>query len=248
MAKAVRCSLLTLSFLIVSVISHAQIIPFLSPWSYTAEEMEPAFRYQQNFGGHVRNRIMADGCLLGDKETVASYEGDQLSVPCRFIGETIRHLKEILEKGAAKYLFPLDVGHAHFVLPKGLWQKKYSKLDGAKRLSAFLREPKLAALYHTAEFLTILDRKTGKVNSEAKAWKEKRNVLAFYDGRPIQILPPDPSGAGVGPPRDFESFNKFNFIANPRGLFVIFHRSETINFDITFEGLSSKFEAKKSTN
>jgi len=239
-------SLLTLFLILLSGSANAQTIPFENPWDYTAEEMRLAYRYQQQFGALVTNRLSAVSCSLGKKETTASYEGKQLSVPCRFIDETIRHLEELLKIGAAKYLFPLDAGHAHLVVPQNLWKKKYNKLRGWRRLSALLREPNLAALYHTAEFLTVLDRKTGKINPLAKDWKEKRNVLAFYDGRPIQILPPDPTGAGVGPPDKYETLNKFNFLANPRGLFVIAHQEDSIYFDITFEEISSPAVSTKS--
>ncbi len=241
-------SLLTLPLLFVPAIANGQTMPFSNPWSYTVEEMELAFRYQQQFGANVSNRLGDEPCILGKKETTGSYEGKQLSVPCRFIDETVRHLEEMLKKGAAKYIFRLDAGHAHFVLPQKLWKNKYSKLTGFNRLRSLLREPDLAALYHTAEFLSILNRKTGKINPQAKSWKDKRNVLAFYDGRPIEILPPDPTGAGVGPPANYEILNKFNFIANPRGLFVIVHQGKTIYFDITFEELSSAVLVKKPIN
>ena len=41
----------------------------------------------------------------------------QFVAPCRFVGETIRQLRELLESGAAKYLFPLDVDAADLAVP-----------------------------------------------------------------------------------------------------------------------------------
>ncbi len=159
-------------------------------WYFTAEGIEAAHQYQENYGGRIRNPLRAGECLLGHTEFVATYRDQKFLAPCHFITETTRHLKEMLSIGAAKYLFPLDADHAHLGVPAEVWEKKYRKLPSNRILLALLREPMLVALYHTAEHLEINDPKTGQVNGEAKAWREKRNVLGFFDGRPIQILPP----------------------------------------------------------
>jgi hypothetical protein len=191
-------------------------------WYFTAEEVEAAYQYQENYGGRIRHPLGGKECLLGRKEFVATYMGKEFFVPCRFITETTRHLKEMLSIGAAKYLFPLDADHAHLGVPAEVWAKKYSQLPSDQILFALLREPTLVALYHTAEHLEISDRKTGRVNEEAKAWREKRNVLGFFDGRPVQVLPPHPMGFGVGMPPGYESYGGFNFLASHRGeLFLL---------------------------
>ena len=222
------------------------------PWYFTTEEMEVVYRYQEMFGERLNNPLRARDCLFGKKKFVASYQRKEFSLPCRFIRETIRHLQVMLEIGAAKYLFPLDVDHAHLAIPSDLWKKKYSKLPRDKLLPALLEEPTLAALYHTAEHLTMNDPKTGKVNPEAKAWKEKRNVLGFYDGRPIEILPPDPTGLGANVPQPYWSFAGFNFLASPKGELFIFFKSKPITFDITFDigedGAIPESLAKKPAN
>ncbi len=233
MAKVFRILSGVVFFLTATVIVHAQ--SDLDPWYFTASEIETAYRYQEMFGERVQNPLKARDCLLGKKEFVASYKGNEFLAPCSFIKETIRHLKEMLERGAAKYLFALDLDHAHLALPADLWENKYSKLPREKILPALLREPALAALYHTAEHLTVVDPRTGKVNSEAKEWKQKRNVFGFYDGRPIKILTPNASGSGVGVPETYESFGGFNFAANPKGQLHVFVASKAIVFDMTFD-------------
>ena len=161
-------------------------------WFFTAEEIEAAHQYQENYGERLRNPLPARDCMFGQNEIPAKHNGAQFFVPCRFIMEATRHLKEMLAAGAAKYLFPLDADHAHLAIPMELWVTKYSKLPTEQILPALLREVQLVALYHTAEHLEIAQPKTGVVNEAAKAWKEKRNVLGFFDGRPIRILPPHP--------------------------------------------------------
>jgi hypothetical protein len=183
----------------------------------------------------VNNPLPARDCMFGQNEITARYNGTQFFVPCRFIMETTSHLKEMLAVGAAKYLFPLDADHAHLAIPMELWATKYGKLPSEQILSALLRETQLVALYHTAEHLEISDPKTDAVNESAKAWKEKRNVLAFFDGRPIRILPPHPAGHGVSMPAGYNSYGGFNFLSNPRGELFIFHNNRVVTFDLSLE-------------
>ena len=76
-----------------------------------------------------------------------------------------------------------------------VWNKRYKNLPVEQVFPTILREPGLVALYHTAEHLRVTDRKSGTVNGVAKAWQKKRNVLGYFDGRPIKILAPDPKGS-----------------------------------------------------
>jgi hypothetical protein len=101
----------------------------------------------------------------------------------------------MLENGAARYLFPLDADHAHLAVPVELWRKKYSHSYGAQLLPQILHDPALIALYHTAEHLSVTDSTGSPIATQIKRWKAKRNVLGFYDGRPVRILPPPPDGA-----------------------------------------------------
>jgi hypothetical protein len=241
--------------LLVAGILAAQIQPDPESWFFTAQEIEIAYRYQEGFGERLRNPLKARDCLLGQTKFVASYQGREFAVPCHFIKETIRHLAEMLKIGAAKYLFPLDLDHAHFALPTDIWKKKYSKLPWHMVFPALLEEPSLVALYHASEHLTVVDPKTGKVDLEASAWKDKRNILGFYDGRPIVILPPHPTGMGVAPPKPYQSYGTFGFLSSPRGELFIFLGNKVVSFDITFEigdaeleQLVPKSVVKKPTN
>src|SRR5918999_3257204 len=163
-------------------------------WYFTAQEIDVAFRYQEQFGNRLSHPLKPSGCLNGKTEFEASFNGNKFAAPCRFIIETMRHLKEILEMGAAKYLFPLDADHAHLAIPSELWEEKYRDVAVDEIFPEILRETSLVALYHSAEHLTIEDRQTGKINLQARPWQQKRNILGFYDGRAVQVLLPDSDG------------------------------------------------------
>lgn len=205
------------------------------PWFFTAKEVQAAYQYQENYGGRIRYPLRLEACFLGREEFVLSHGGAEFTVPCHFIAETTRHLQEMLNAGAARYLFPLDADHAHLGVPTALWESKYRHLRAEQILGALLREPKLVALYHTAEHLEIRDSKQGAIDPQTQAWMEKRNVLGFFDERPIQILPPDPKGYGVAMPEEYETYGGFNFLASPAGALFVFVGNRVITFDISFD-------------
>ena len=179
-------------------------------------------------------------CLLknsvnGKNDFIASFQGKEFSAPCRFITETTRHLKFILEQGAAKYLFPLDADHAHLTIPKELLVRKYSKLTGNELLSQLLREPKLVALYHTAENVAGPDPKTGKENRLSKEWRAKRNVMGLFDGSALKILSPRRDGSSQDGPEDFENVGMVHFLAHRLGEMAMSANGRGIAFDLSFD-------------
>ena len=162
-------------------------------WFFTADEIADAYRYQQQFGARLRQPIEPQICFEGKSDFAASAEGRQFVAPCRFVDETIRQLRELLESGAAKYLFPLDVDAADLAVPTKVYESQYKQLRREEVLPALLREPTLVAIYHTA---VHLDPEAGDNGSRMKLWGKNRTIIGFYDGRTNQVLP-SPSDGGV---------------------------------------------------
>jgi hypothetical protein len=204
-------------------------------WYFTAQEIAIAFRYQEQFGGRLSHPLKPSGCLNGKSEFEAFFRGNRFAAPCRFITETMRHIKEMLEIGAAKYLFPLDADHAHLAVPSDLWEQKYRNRALDETFPEILRETSLVALYHSAEHLTTEDQKTGKINLQAKPWQQKRNVLGFYDGRTVQVLLPDADGVLRDEPKHYRSVGTFSFMAHRLGELVLSAGGQAVIFDISFD-------------
>ena len=204
-------------------------------WYFSAAEIGAAYQYQENYGGRMRNPLPAFGCMTGNTDFAASYRGLPVRVPCQFINEVTRHLKDMLGIGAARYLFPLDADHAHLAVPADVWAAKYSKLSSAQLPVALLGEPKLVALYHTAEHLETGAGDRATDDDGVKRWKKQRNVLGFFDGRPLHVLPPHPEGFGVGMPDGLVSYGGFNFLASPRGELMIIQEQRMIAFDVSLD-------------
>ncbi len=159
--------------------------PSEDAWAFTANEMAVAYRYQEAFGKRLPHPLRPEECLFGKSDFVASYQGKEFLAPCRFVNETVRHLKELLKLRVGTYLFPLDVGYADLAVPSDRWENKYSKLPSQQILAVLLRDSSLAAVYRTAAHVKVSTK--GKSITSANAATHK-SVLAFYDGRPVTIL------------------------------------------------------------
>jgi hypothetical protein len=229
--------LLVVTFLLADfgIVAEATDADRYGAWYFTAGEVGAAYQYQENYGERLRNPLRAADCLFRDGEIDAQQNNRRFTVPCRFVAEITRHLKEMIEAGAAKFLFPLDADHAHLGVPLELWESKYKNLPAAEVIPAILREPRLVALYHTAEHLRITDRRTGAVDKAARSWKSKRNVLGFFDGRAIEILPPEPMGRGASMPDGYYSYGGVSFLASPRGELYLSLATKVISFDIALD-------------
>lgn len=209
-------------------------------WFFTSTEIDAAYRYQELFGSRLRRPLKTGACSYGKSEFVAHFQSKEFAAPCRFISEVMLHLKQILENGAARYLFSLDADHAHLAVPTELWEEKYRKLSITEILAELLQEPKLVALYHTAEHLAIAHRENGAENAPTKEWLAKRNVLGFFDGRPIKILTPFADGKAHDRPEDYETVGSVYFLAHRLGEVTFSANAKALSFDISFDEDSSE--------
>ena len=200
-------------------------------WFFSAAEIQDAYRYQQLYGARLRHPLKATKCLYGRAEFAAWFQTKRFVAPCKFITETIRQLREILESGAARYLFPLDADHAHLGIPAAIWDKKFSKLANDKILPALLREPSLVALYHTAEHL----EPNPQGQAPMKIWGTNRSVLGYFDGRPNAILPSLPDSSAGYEPMGYRWFRGFTFLAQSLGELQLVANGAAIPFDISFD-------------
>ena len=201
-------------------------------WFFTAKEIANAYRYQQQFGARLHNPLDPQACLHGRMEFAASSQGRRFVAPCRFITETIRQLRELLESGTAKYLFPLDVDYADLAIPADLYESKYKQLSSGERLPALLREPALVAIYHTA--LHLAPEPSNSAPS-ASVWGEKRTVSGFYDGRPNQLLARRMDGGGYDEPEGLVRVGSFAMLSHFLGELTLVAGETVVTFDLSFD-------------
>src|SRR5262245_53169180 len=207
-------------------------------WFFTANEIANAYRYQLQFGARLRTPLEPRACFYGQKEFLANYQGNRFAAPCRFVDETVRQLKELLESGAAKYLFPLDVDYADLAVPVDVYRRKYKHLSKNEILPVLLRDPALIAVYRTA---VHLDQQMNEEGSEMPSWGGNRIVTGFYDGRPNRIVA-RASNSEVDEFQDLVRLGSFNMMAHFLGELTFVAGENVVTFDLSFDNDRSSNE------
>jgi len=212
-------------------VSNGQVFSGDGLWFFSANEIAVAYRFQQHYGARLRYPLKPEGCLYGQEEFTASFQGKQFPAPCRFVTETIRHLREALESEAARYLFPLDLDYGRLGIPSELWKTKYSELSGQEQLRALLREPSLVALYHTAGHLKP---EANTKNTAGENW-QKRSLLGFYNGQPMKPLSRHSNETLASVPEGYTLLNDFKILAHYLGELQFVINGTVVTFDISFD-------------
>lgn len=195
-------------------------------WSYTLEEMREI--YEQEYDGE---KILKNFLRKKNGNWVGLIGGKEFAVPQEFLDKTLKHLKDMLEQEAAKFIFRLDCSHGHFFIDKEIYKSKYAALDGYETARALVGDSGLGILFHNLEHL--------KADSEeAVECHKKRNVAGWYDGRPIAILPlpKDKKSTAVSAEElghDLAPYPKF--AAHKEGSFSIEVGGKEIRLDISFD-------------
>ena len=187
-----------------------------SRWYFTADEVEAAYQYQQNYGERLRAAVAGGRVRISQCRVFGELSRDEELLFLADLSPRSRAISKRCSMAARRNFFShLDADHAHLGVPKEAWNQKYKDLPVEQLFAALVRDPGLVALYHTAEHLRVTDRKTGALNSDAKKWQDKRNVIGYFDGRPNKILPAQPNGQGASMPEEYYSYSGFTFLASP---------------------------------
>ncbi len=198
-------------------------------WFYNLEEMHKV--YEREYSSEqklLRNIIRKRG-----KEWVGSSDGKEFVIPQQFIDLTLAHFKEMLEKNTARFLFRLDASHGHFFVPESVFEKRYASRDSYENVRFLAADKNLGVLYHNSEHLNV-----EKGDKEALELFDRRNVIGWYDGRPISILPlptETPRTAASSPEGTHDLGPSLRFAAHKNGELAITAGNKEIRLDISFD-------------
>ena len=182
-------------------------------------------------GERLAGSLNTAPCFSGSSEFVASWQGREFLAPCRFIHETIAHLRAASTMKRTGPGFPLNTDHVHLAVPADLWETKYRRLPKDQILSALLGEPNLVAVYHATDALTRAESEKAEGAPGPRRTYNNRQVLGHYNGRGVEILP---NHANALADR-YRSVAWFYFMPRqPNGL-TVSSRGETGTFDISFD-------------
>lgn len=198
---------------------------------YTLEEVAKVYEEEYYAEDKQLKNILVrrGGKLLG------SFEGTEFQVPDEFIGRTLDHLKDMLEQEAAKCLFRLDAFHGHFFVSERIYEEEYPSLSREERIQKLVTDKNLGVLYHNSEHL-----RWDRSDPETDSLYRKRNVIGWYDGRPITILPlPAGERTAINTPDWAHDVGPFlKFAAHKGGELSIRIGGKEIRLDISFDDQS----------
>lgn len=194
-------------------------------WFFSMEDIEKI--YEQEYGGEkkLQNVIRYEGGVLRGR----SFRED-IVIPHNFIEQICAHCSDMLAAGTATRLFRLDAFHNHLYLPHDVVERSHTGLSIQAAIDQSVRDTRLVALYHNSEHLRIPEEGTPLFELY-----KKRNVVGFFDGKPIEVLPL-PQGKRTAADLSLQTVNPdVKFAAHKNGLFSISHRGETIRLDISLD-------------
>ncbi len=199
-------------------------------WWYSAEQMRELYEREYNGPKILENRL-----IVKRSGVIGRYDGKELAVPQRFVDSTLANIAGLLERKAARYLFRLDAAHGHFFVPAERYRTRYGALAGAAEVEVLARDRMLGILFHNAEHL-----KLDPNNPEDALFNARRNVLGWYDGRPLEILPSPPGGETKwsvpdlpGAMHNLSPYPKF--AAHKTGAFSVWHRGKRVRLDVSLD-------------
>ena len=174
------------------------------------------------------------------RAVLAPLQESFLTVPPSFLERTLSHLEQALEKGYARHIFFSDLGHGHF-FHSAATMPKLMPLSYPVAMTHLMHDSQIGIIYHAAENLEdVKDPKTGRLRPDVWERRRTRNILGWYDGRPIEVNPPEPSfltgkdtiNNAHGPG---QRYGALDCSANQQGEFEIRPKGERIRLDLSFE-------------
>jgi hypothetical protein len=181
-------------------------------------------------GKRFANPLNSAPCSSGSSEFIASWQDKKFSAPCRFIHETVAHLRAVSALSATGFGVPLRSDHVHLAVPAALWQAKYHRFPRDEVLSAVLREPGLVAVYHATDDLAA-DSGQAEGSPRRPQSYNNRQVLGHYDGQGVEVLPNQVNALA----QRYRSVAWFYFLPRSIDGRTPSFRNETIAFDISFD-------------
>ena len=245
--------ILLISTLLVLVSSQA-IAENGHHWYYSRTEVDNLYEIHYNREGRLENHIHEGE----NRKYIAELQYDRrVLVPPGFIQHTLLHLWLAIENGWVNYIFWPDLNHGHLFVPIELWEKNYigngDKFNDQMTDLLGKHMDQLGILYHAAEHFCRND----PANTKAM---ETRNVVGWFDGRPIELTYPDPKEAPIGrlkantadEPKGYRSRWFISVSASKNGFFAIYPNGKEIRLDISFDNRdiydSTTYPRKKSKN
>jgi hypothetical protein len=205
-------------------------------WFYTLEEITNRYDIEYNAGKRLSNSIREK-----NGNYITSCNSDDIIVPEAFIRQSLKMIQDLLEQGLARFIFRLDAFHGHLFVPEQIFMQKYKHMETQELIKVFMHEKTLGILFHNAEHLALHNPPNSDiVDVEALELVKKRNVIGWYDGRPLEVIMfagkdilADRKSATASIPEGYRNVGVITFKAVRTGEFSITHNGKEIRIDIS---------------
>jgi hypothetical protein len=215
-------------------------------WHYTLEQMAQRFDEIYNSGKRLDARAFYDSKSDQFFLVHRGFNSTNLvKIGPQFIKSVTRHIEVSLENKYAEFIFFPDMGHSHLYFENTHWGKDYVTIpdyeEYYKHYEKMLNDPKMRALYHTAEQLGMKDKQTGKFYSdhyEFRFWHRNPvgdntvpNTMAIYTA-------PQHVANSVGEIDGHHSWSAgYNISSSKDGCFAYKQDGKILYFDISLYDL-----------
>jgi hypothetical protein len=205
-------------------------------WFYTLDEIKKQYIIEYKAGKRLSNCITKKAGNF-----ISSCNSDNIIIPETFINQTLHFIQALLDRGLVRYIFRLDTFHGHLFVPEEIFLNNYNNKNTFEMIRLYTHEKDLGILFHNAEHLALHNpQASDTVDAEALELAKKRNVIGWYDGRPLEIilysektLLHDRKSATASIPAGYRNVGVITFKAVKNGEFSIIHNGETIRIDIS---------------
>lgn len=211
-------------------------------WNYTLPEMAQRFEEIYNSGKRLDARAFYS---KEDDQFYLTHRGfntvNRVKINELFIRSVTRHIEVSLQNKYAEFIFFPDMGHSHLYFEETHWQAAYPVIPETPEFythyEEMLNDPKMRALYHTAEQLAMKDKQTGKFydeHSEFRFWH--RNPVGDNTIPDAMAIYTDPKhiANSVGEIHGHHSWSAgYNISSSKNGCFAYRHNGKILFFDIS---------------
>lgn len=212
----------------------AQVSPEGTPhyeggWLYSYKEMQGIYDREYH-----EEKILKNVVKKKEGKWIGYSKGHEFVIPREFIDKTLSLLRQLMEAKTARFLFRLDASHGHFFVPLPAGEK-YEKVHDPEEARFLMQDQLAGVLFHNSEHLRPNPDDPGEVKIFSR-----RNVIGWYDGRPLTVLPlpeEDQGTAAKIPDQSVGVDLDFKFAAHKDGQFKIVVDGKEIRLDLSFDDL-----------
>ena len=208
-----------------------------STWNHSSEYIKKLAKQVYHSPGRLANRAYYNPKT---QRFHATFHDETLEISQRLIKSVTSHIETALAMGYADHIIFSDMGHAHILAPKKIYESIQPSLF-KDTLAFFYAHPQTKFLYHTAEQLRMLNDDNKLINDRYLQQRFfTRNLVVDNTGSSEIHLAQSPIHEVYNTVRSWPNhryMSGFDISANRNGCFPYYDKNNNLKyFDISPDG------------